>query len=130
MEAERSILQGEPVDDPGQIQSLLPIQRDEDEARAVRGDAEVGEGAGDPAGRARDRGGYGLSEQLPVWLAAIGDAVVADADAPTGLAAEQEEARLCHEVWVRGGQPRGQYDAEVHVDPGAKGGGRRHRGAR
>ena len=44
MEAERSVLQGEPADDPLQVQPGLPVQRDDDEARAVRGDAEVGEG--------------------------------------------------------------------------------------
>src|SRR5205807_8802328 len=89
-----------------------------------------GEGPRDPAGRARNRFGHGLSEQLPLRSAAVDHAVLADADAPAGLVAEQEETRACYEVWVRAGQPRGQYDAEVDVGPHPEGGGRGHRGAR
>src|SRR5205823_1493899 len=103
MEAERSVLQGQPADDPLQVQSIVPVHRDDDEARPVRGDVEVSEGPRDPAGRARHRLGYGLSEQLPLWSAAVDYAVLADADAPAGLAAEQEETCACHEVWVRAG---------------------------
>ena len=44
MEAERSVLQSEPADGPLQVQPCLPVQRDDDEARAVRLDAEIGEG--------------------------------------------------------------------------------------
>src|SRR5438874_13814074 len=101
MEAERSVLQSQPADDPLQVQPGVPVQRDDDEARAVRGDAEIGEGARDPAGRARHRGGHRLSEQLPLRSAAVHYAVLADADAPAGLAAFKEEACVRHEVWVR-----------------------------
>src|SRR5437867_7341496 len=100
MEAERSVLQSQPADDPLQVQSLIPVHRDDDEARPVRSDVEVGEGPRDPAGWAGHRLGYGLSEQLPLWSAAVDHAVLADADAPAGLVADQEETRACAQVWV------------------------------
>src|SRR5207247_6971276 len=45
VEAERSVRQGEPADGALQVQSLVSVHGDDDEARAVRGHAEVGEGA-------------------------------------------------------------------------------------
>src|SRR5207249_7840332 len=84
VEPERSVLQGEPADDPLQVQPGLPVHGDYDEARAVCGDTEVGEGARVTAGRAGDRGGHRLSEQLPLRGAAEHHAELADADAPVG----------------------------------------------
>ena len=63
----RSVLQGGTVDDPGEVQSVLSVPRDDGETRPVRVDGQVGEGPRDAAGWTRHRGGYRVSVQLPVW---------------------------------------------------------------